>query len=97
MASIAEKYCDEVILTNEDPYDEDPLKILREMASGMKVKKPKIILDRREAIAAALRSAAAGDVVLVTGKGTDPCICGPNGTKMAWGDATVVREELKKL
>ncbi|MDO8482507.1 MAG: UDP-N-acetylmuramoyl-L-alanyl-D-glutamate--2,6-diaminopimelate ligase [bacterium] len=97
MAGIAEKYCDEVILTNEDPYDENPQKILNEMAAGMKNKKPKIILDRREAIATALRSASAGDVVLITGKGTDPCICGPNGTKLPWGDASVVQEELKKI
>ncbi len=59
MASIAEKYCDEIILTNEDPYDEDPRKILEEMAEGMKVKKPEIIFDRREAIATALRNAKA--------------------------------------
>lgn len=97
MAGIAEKYCDEIILTNEDPYDEDPMKILREMASGMKNKKPKIMLDRREAIAAALQSATARDTVLITGKGTDPCICGPNGTKLPWDDATVVREELGRL
>ena len=97
MAGIAEKYCDEVILTNEDPYDEDPRKILDEMAVGIKVKKPEIILDRREAIAAALQSAAAGDAVLITGKGTDPFIMGPNGSKKVWDDSTVVREELRKL
>ncbi len=97
MAGVAEKYCDEVILTNEDPYDEDPRKVVEEMAAGMKTKKPKIILDRREAIAAALRAATEGSVVLVTGKGTDPCICGPNGSKLPWDDATVIREELPKL
>ena len=38
MGAIAEQYCDEIILTNEDPYDEDPRKIVEEMAAGMSAK-----------------------------------------------------------
>jgi UDP-N-acetylmuramoyl-L-alanyl-D-glutamate--2,6-diaminopimelate ligase len=97
MAGIAEKYCDKVILTNEDPYDEDPEKIIREMAAGMKTKQPTLILDRRAAIRAALQKASRGDVVLITGKGTDPYIMGPRGAKEPWDDATVAREELARL
>ncbi len=97
MAGIAEKYCDEIILTNEDPYDEDPVQIFREMAVGLKHKKPTVILNRREAIAAALRKAERGSAVLITGKGTDPYIMGPHGSREPWDDATVVREELKKI
>lgn len=97
MARIAEQSCDTVILTNEDPYDEAPEKIVAEMAVGMKEKKPMIIMDRREAIRAALRAALPGDAVLISGKGTDPYIMGPRGEKTLWDDATVVREELKKL
>ena len=110
MAGIAEKYCDEIILTNEDPYDEDPRKILEEMAVGMKIKKPEIILDRREAIATALRLASneaerlAQDgnkhnrtVVLISGKGTDPYIMEANNKKTPWSDRNVAEEELKKL
>ena len=97
MAGIAEKYCDEVILTNEDPYDEDPEKIIQEMAAGMKSKEPLLILDRRTAIRTALEKSSKGDVVLITGKGTDPYVMGKRGFKEPWDDATVVREELKKL
>ena len=97
MAQIAEKYCSEIILTNEDPYDEDPRVILAEMAAGMTQKKPEIILDRREAIAHALRSARPGDAVLITGKGTDPYIMEAHGKKTPWSDSAVVREELTKL
>ncbi len=97
MAGIAEKYCDEIILTNEDPYDEDPERILREMSAGMKNKQPTIILNRRTAIRTALSRASKGDAVLITGKGTDPFIMGPNGSKEPWDDATVVREEIQKL
>ena len=55
------------------------------------------ILDRREAIRAALKSAGPGDTVVITGKGAEPWIMGPNGTKIAWDDREAVKEELKKL
>ncbi|HTR18507.1 MAG TPA: UDP-N-acetylmuramyl-tripeptide synthetase [Candidatus Paceibacterota bacterium] len=96
MGAIAEKECAEVILTNEDPYDEDPVQIVEAMKKGMK-KLPSVIMDRREAIATALQKAGSGDAVLITGKGTDPCICGPRGEKIPWSDAAVAREELEKL
>ena len=96
MGAIADKMCDEVILTNEDPYDESPEKIVNEMAAGMD-REPKIIMDRREAIAKALQLAKPGDAVLITGKGTDPYIMEAHGKKTPWSDAQVVREELHKL
>lgn len=96
MGKIAETYCDEVILTNEDPYEEDPRAIVDAMADGME-KKPTIIMDRREAIAHALSLARSGDAVLVTGKGTDPYIMEAGDTRTPWSDAQVVREELQKL
>lgn len=96
MGAIAEQYCDEIILTNEDPYDEAPEVIVSEMATGMKNKKPRIIMDRREAIRTALSLANVGDAVLITGKGTDPYIMGAKGSKQEWSDARVAREELQK-
>ena len=96
MGKIADEYCETVILTNEDPYDEDPRSIMEEMARGME-RKPIIIMDRREAIREALRMAKASDAVLISGKGTDPCICVKNGKKIPWSDVEVVREELRTL
>lgn len=96
MGQIADESCDTVILTNEDPYDEDPRAIVDAMARGM-TRAPIIIMDRRAAIARALSLAGPKDAVLITGKGTDPYIMGPRGSKEPWDDATVVREELKKL
>jgi len=84
------------ILTNEDPYDEDPEAIVASIASGMK-KEPLICMDRRGAIALACKVARPGDVVLITGKGTDPNIRGKNGSSIPWSDALVAKEELKKL
>lgn len=96
LGKIADEYCDEIIVTNEDPYDEDPMKIIKDVASGIKIHTPKIIIDRREAIAYAISIAKKDDVILITGKGTDPYIMGPNGTKEKWDDAEVVRQELQK-
>ncbi|MBY0110925.1 UDP-N-acetylmuramoyl-L-alanyl-D-glutamate--2,6-diaminopimelate ligase [Patescibacteria group bacterium] len=95
MGKIAEEYCHEVILTNEDPYDEDPDAIVAAMADGME-KKPRIVMDRREAIRTALSLAAEDDVVLITGKGTDPYIMGAKDKKTPWSDAQVVHEELQR-
>lgn len=97
LGSIADEMCNEIIITNEDPYDEDPIKIINDVASGVKNHTPHIIVDRRSAIAFALSLAHIGDTVLITGKGTDPYIMGPKGTKLEWDDAAVVREELAKL
>lgn len=98
MGAIAERYCDEIILTNEDPYDEDPRDIVEQMAKGIGNKdKVEIIMDRRQAIKIALEKAPDNSYVLVSGKGTDPYIMGRNGSKQEWSDAMVVKEELAEL
>lgn len=96
MGQIADEACAEVILTNEDPYEEDPRAILDAMTKDMK-RTPRIIMDRREAIHTALTLARPNDVVLVTGKGTDPYIMEAHGTKTPWSDAQVIHEELQKI
>ncbi len=98
MGAIADRYCEQIILTNEDPYDENPNSIVEQMAKGITNKcKLKIIMDRRLAIRQALRDVPASGYVLISGKGTDPYIMGPNGTKLVWSDAEVVQEELQQL
>jgi len=98
MAALAEKYCERIILTDEDPYDENPEQIVEEMVAGMQAR-PQIIMDRRKAIRAALDLARSGkgDAVLITGKGTDPFIMRADGEREEWSDAQVAREELQTL
>ncbi len=96
MAEIANEYCNEIILTDEDPYNDDPKEIIEEMAKYTKAEKTEIIMDRRRAIAGAIKLARTGDIVLITGKGTDPYIMRKNGVKEPWSDAKVAEEELKK-
>lgn len=98
MGAIAEQYCDEIILTNEDPYDENPRKIVQDMKNGMSEAAPvEIIMDRKAAIKAALTRAPQGACILISGKGTDPYIMGPNGTKQIWSDAETVKELLRDV
>ncbi len=97
LGQIADEYCEKIILTNEDPYDEDPMQIINDVASGIKNNKPQIILDRREAIHEAISQAGIGDVILISGKGTDPYIMEANGKRTPWDDATIAREELEKI
>ncbi len=97
MAAVADMYCDDVILTNEDPYDEDPKKIIDDMLPGFKNRKVTMIMDRRNAINEAIKRAKEGNVVLITGKGTDPFIMGADGEKIPWSDERVAKEELEKI
>lgn len=95
MAKIAERHCDQIILTNEDPYDENPRVIVEEMASAITDKdKLEIIMDRRLAIRRAIEIVAENGYVIISGKGTDPYIMGPRDTKQPWSDSKVVQEEL---
>ncbi len=97
MARVADTFADEIILTNEDPYDEDPDAIIAEMFAGFKIHKPDIIMDRRAAIHEAISRAKGGDAVLITGKGTDPYIMLAQNEKLPWSDYEVAREELEKV
>ena len=102
LGKIAATYCDTVIVANEDPYDEDPARILSEIKSGILNSQFPIsnfyeILDRREAIAKALSLAAPEDIVVITGKGSEDSIAWAKGKKTPWDDREVVKEEMQKL
>jgi UDP-N-acetylmuramoyl-L-alanyl-D-glutamate--2,6-diaminopimelate ligase len=72
MAAIACKYSDRVIFTSDNPRDEDPMEIIREMQKGVgptEAKKTLIMVDREEAIKTACMMAKEKDIILVAGKG----------------------------
>ncbi|TSA44761.1 UDP-N-acetylmuramyl-tripeptide synthetase [bacterium] len=94
---------DIVIVANEDPYDEDPQAIIDQVGAGA-VASGKILgkdlftfLDRREAIAFALKEAKPKDLILLTGKGAEQAIMVAHGRKVPWDERVVVREELGKV
>jgi UDP-N-acetylmuramoyl-L-alanyl-D-glutamate--2,6-diaminopimelate ligase len=97
MAKVADAHCSHIILTDEDPYDEDPEKIIDEMLPGINVNPYEVIMDRRQAIRRAISLAQKDDTVIITGKGTDPYIMGPNNTKTPWSDAKGAQQELERV
>lgn len=97
MGEVADKHCEHIILTTEDPYDENPKDIADDVASGIKNHTHEFILDRREAMNKAFRMAQRDWVVFITGKGDGPYIMGPNGLRTPWSDSGVAREELEKI
>lgn len=94
MGAIAAKYVDEIIITNEDPYDENPQEIIEQIAAGINNRNIYKILDRREAIKKAISLARPGDTIIISGKGCEQCIMGLGGKKIPWDDRRVIREIL---
>jgi UDP-N-acetylmuramoyl-L-alanyl-D-glutamate--2,6-diaminopimelate ligase len=100
LGKIAADNADVVIVTNEDPYDEDPMRIIEQVSvgaeNGGKVVGTNLfkILDRREAIKKALTLAEEGDLLLFTGKGAEQYICVAEGQKVPWDERVVVKEEI---
>lgn len=102
MGEIAAQYCQEIILTNEDPYDEQPSQILSEIKSGISnfqfpISNVSQILDRREAIKKALSLAKKGDTVIITGKGCEPYLHLAKGKKIPWDERKIVEYEIQNL
>ena len=70
MGSIAEKYSDRVIITNDNPRSEEESAIAAEIARGMKEdSRMEIILDRESAIRRAFEITDVGDIIVIAGKG----------------------------
>lgn len=103
LGALAGEKADLVIITNEDPYDDDPRVIIDQVAAGAlnagKVLNENLfkIEDRRQAIRKALSLAGENDLVLLTGKGSEQAICAANGQKIPWDERKIVREELKLI
>ena len=85
------------LVTNEDPYDEDPMAIVQEVASAVRSagkiddETLFIIGDRRDAIEKAIGLASPGDMVLITGKGSEQGIVA-RGRIIPWDDRVVARQ-----
>lgn len=99
LAEAAGRHADFVVVTMDDPYEEDPAEIAAVMASALEALGRRrgrdfdVILDRREAIRRALAWAAPGDLVLIAGRGHERYIP-VGGRQIPFDDAAVVRELL---
>lgn len=94
MASIAKKGSDQLILTSDNPRDEEPEDILNDMLAGLTEEEKRttlVIIDRASAIKTACTIAGKGDVILVAGKGHEDYQI-IKGVKHHFDDHEVVRE-----
>ncbi|PJA87079.1 MAG: UDP-N-acetylmuramoyl-L-alanyl-D-glutamate--2,6-diaminopimelate ligase [Candidatus Moranbacteria bacterium CG_4_9_14_3_um_filter_42_9] len=100
MGKIVSTNADLVIVTNEDPYGEEPLRIISEISEGIQDriegKNFWKILDRRKAIKKALQLAESGDFVIVTGKGAEETMA-IGKERIPWNDKKVIQEVLQEL
>jgi UDP-N-acetylmuramoyl-L-alanyl-D-glutamate--2,6-diaminopimelate ligase len=98
MAAIACKLSDRVVLTSDNPRDEDPMEIIREMQTGVKptdARKTLVVADREEAIKSACMMARERDIILIAGKGHET-YQEIKGFKHAFDDREVV-ERMSRL
>jgi UDP-N-acetylmuramoyl-L-alanyl-D-glutamate--2,6-diaminopimelate ligase len=99
---LAGKYCDEIVITEEDDRDADGLAILEQIASGAKKagkirdKNLFLVHDRAEAIKFTLGRARAGDTVLLLGKGHEKNIERAHGLD-DWDEVAIARGALKDI
>jgi UDP-N-acetylmuramoyl-L-alanyl-D-glutamate--2,6-diaminopimelate ligase len=96
MAAIAAKLSNKVILTSDNPRFEEPEQIIEEMKAGLDPvtsRKTVTVVNRREAINAACAMAAAGDIILVAGKGHEK-YQEIKGVKHPFDDKEVLKEFL---
>jgi len=103
LGQLAGERADIVIITNEDPYDDDPMTIIDQEAFGAEKAGKKMgqdlftLLDRREAICRAFDLAIAKDIVIITGKGSEQAIAAAAGERIPWDDRAISRGLLKSL
>ena len=88
------------IVTDEDPYDDDPMEIMSDVADalrgvGKKDEKDLLIIPKRqEAVEKAIRIAKKGDIVLLTGKGSEQAMV-VQGALVPWDDRVAARDALE--
>ena len=94
------KYSDITIVTDEEPYSEDPIEIMKAILKGAEEIKElsdklQLIEDRYEAIEYAIQNAEPEDIVVVTGMGSFDTRTLNNGP-IEWDEREVVREIISK-
>ncbi|MDZ4289525.1 MAG: UDP-N-acetylmuramoyl-L-alanyl-D-glutamate--2,6-diaminopimelate ligase [Prosthecobacter sp.] len=97
MAAAAEAGSDICVLTSDNPRSEEPEQIMADAAQGfVRPKQHALIVDRRDAIQAALEGARNGDIVLIAGKGHED-YQEIKGKRYPFDDCRVVRQLLLKI
>jgi UDP-N-acetylmuramoyl-L-alanyl-D-glutamate--2,6-diaminopimelate ligase len=99
MAKLAVQYSDRVILTSDNPRNENPKDIIDEMKSGLDVtdmKKTLVVIDRAEAVKTACLLASGEDVIALVGKGHEK-YQEIKGEKFPFDDKLCLKENLELI
>jgi len=96
LGNIAAMFARQIILTTDDPYNDDPAHIAGEILAGVPADKRgevEVVLDRKQAIKRAMEIAQPGEVIAITGMGAETSMM-VRGQKVAWNDAEAVQSLL---
>ena len=94
---LADYYCDKIVLTEDDPRDEDPYMIAKEIAEGIKRHEYIIVESREEAIHIALDMLNSKDTLLILGKGDEDFIYRDFGKEPYAGDDNIAIRYIRKM
>lgn len=99
MAQAAAKYADKLIITSDNPRDEDPEAIIADILEGLADNTiPRdVVTDRRDAIFHAVRTAEKGDVIVLAGKGHEDYQIFENNRHTHFDEREIVAEALNVL
>jgi len=97
LGNIAADFANYVIATDEDPYDDEPMTLIQRVVTGAQNhgkeidKNLFVKINRLDGITKAIDLAQSGDIVLITGKGSEGTMAVANGKKIPWDDREVAR------
>ena len=98
LAHLSEQWTDRQVLSEENSFDEPTEQILREIRAGFASKKDVLVIPKRlNAVKRALTLAHSSSLILLTGKGCETVIAGPNGTREPYSEAKTVTCLLKNI
>jgi UDP-N-acetylmuramoyl-L-alanyl-D-glutamate--2,6-diaminopimelate ligase len=101
LGGMAADFADYVIATDEDPYDDEPMSLIQRVATGAQNHGKELDKDlfvkvsRLDGITKAIDLAQTGDIVLITGKGSEGTMAVANGKKIPWDDREVARAAIQ--
>ncbi len=101
LGGMAADFADYVVATDEDPYDDEPMSLIQRVVTGAQNhgkeldKNLFVKVARLDGITKAIDLAQTGDIVLITGKGSEGAMVVANGRKIPWDDREVARAAIQ--
>ncbi|MBI2443646.1 MAG: UDP-N-acetylmuramyl-tripeptide synthetase [Candidatus Magasanikbacteria bacterium] len=102
MGTIAGQQCDALVVSDVNSFNDDPREIAEMLAAGAREAGKRdgldlfVIVERRAGIRQAIALARPGDIVVLTAKGSEPCICVAGGRQIPWSDRQAAEELIRE-